>query len=247
MKTLFIGDIHNHVGEIKNLVDNWDGNIVFVGDYFDDFGDNPTEARNTAIWLKESLTKPNRIHLMGNHDFHYYLPLDSGNYCSGYSRLKHEEIRDVLNKDDWDKIKFIHRIDNIWISHAGVDKSWFEHPIKGFNYEVVEEIVNRCVENTNMGLFDRIGEIWAADFYRGGQYKKGGILWNDWRNLVLYENLVQIVGHTPLKKIGIKSYPPINSYAYNVDCKCREFLVLTEFNNPVIFNGKSLLSQYADS
>ncbi len=242
MKTLIVGDIHNKHKKIEPLLSKWDGNIILVGDYFDDFYDTVDDAISTALWLKESLTKSNRIHLMGNHDFHYMLPLYSDVYCSGYREDKHKSIKSILNKDDWDKIKYLHVQNNYWISHAGITKNWFSHPVKGFDLDSVNSILNRAIDCVNCLNYSEIQPIYAADFYRGGRYQKGGILWNDWRNIDLIEGVTQIVGHTPSDRIQIKTDG--NTYAYNVDCWFEEFLVLYSPSCTQIVKAVDLCKSY---
>jgi hypothetical protein len=53
MRTLIVPDIHNH---IENA-DHWLSSqrfeqVVFLGDYFDNFGDNAGDSRKTALWLR---------------------------------------------------------------------------------------------------------------------------------------------------------------------------------------------------
>jgi hypothetical protein len=242
MKTLIVGDIHNKHKNVEPLLSKWDGNIIFVGDYFDDFYDTPNDAISTALWLKESLTKENRIHLMGNHDFHYMLPLDCGIYCSGYTDAKHKSIKSILTKEDWDKVKYFHEYGKYWISHAGITKNWFSHPVKGFDINSVEFVIDKTKGYVDSLLFEGMGAFYAADSYRGGSYEKGGLLWNDWRNTELIDGVIQIVGHTPSNRIQIKT-DGIN-YAYNVDCWFEEFLIIYDEGCSQIVKSVDLFNQY---
>ena len=97
-KVLVIGDVHQSHQTAEQFINNWKGPVIFLGDYFDQFHDSPQDAMETAKWLKQSLQQPNRIHLMGNHDFHYMLPVGSGTFCSGYTKDKHEAIDQILTR-----------------------------------------------------------------------------------------------------------------------------------------------------
>ena len=94
MKTLIVPDIHNKIIEAESIIDHErPDNIVFLGDYFDDFNDSPIIAQQVAEWLKQSLKKPNRIHLIGNHDICYMTNGDQK--CSGWDGAKQMFINKV--------------------------------------------------------------------------------------------------------------------------------------------------------
>lgn len=225
-KILVIGDVHQHHEIADRYIENWKGPIIFLGDYFDQFYDTPEQAIATAIWLKNSLQQPNRIHLMGNHDFHYMLPFGSGTFCSGYSPEKHNAINSVLSKEDWDKLKYFHAEDNCWFSHAGISHKWFSHPVLGINPEIIEGVIARAKEDIKAQIYNTsdVGALWAADHYRGGRYDKGGLLWGDWRILDFFEGITQVVGHTPREEI--KSHSRKGGTNINVDTHLRECIIL---------------------
>lgn len=58
-KLLAVGDIHHrpNLEQIDAASDREKPDLtILLGDYFD-------HARHTALWLKQSLGKPNRVHL----------------------------------------------------------------------------------------------------------------------------------------------------------------------------------------
>ncbi|MEK6878866.1 MAG: metallophosphoesterase family protein, partial [Nanoarchaeota archaeon] len=71
-KTLIISDIHTHIGKADKIIkfEKADLNIL-VGDYFDEFYDNPQINSDAADWLNFKLKDPKFVCLMGNHDIHY--------------------------------------------------------------------------------------------------------------------------------------------------------------------------------
>jgi hypothetical protein len=216
MNALVIGDIHNNISPLDSFLKKWKGRVIFVGDYFDDFGDDPYYAMFTADWLKQNLDNPNYTFLIGNHDFHY-MTLPYLFYCSGYNEHKHEAIDKILTPDDWKKMKFFHAEENYWFSHAGVTSKWFGHPVRGLDSDTVQNIVEKCLPFIRTGPFDSIAPLWAADRARGGYHSKGGLLWNDWRNREFIPNVTQIVGHTPQEDIVFDRRDDINSACINVD------------------------------
>ena len=215
MKSIIIGDLHNNVEEVEEIVSRYpDHKIIFVGDYFDNFGDSSIDATLTADWLKYSLKQSNRVHLMGNHDISYH-PTNNKRYvCTGYSNDKQLAIDQVLTLQDWDKIKLLHIEDGWHISHAGLTKKWFEHPVTGFTD------ISERIDYIKSTLFDAYQpSIWEADATRGGRNQYGGLLWCDWTRLNVIDGMNQIVGHTPIGHIDVKKYPIYNETVnICVDC-----------------------------
>jgi hypothetical protein len=240
-KILVIGDIHNHWVEAEAIASKYDDHtIVFVGDYFDDFGDSAIDADQTARWLKESLTKPNRIHLMGNHDINYsYLnyrkdsngTLQNIYYCSGYTLQKDDAINRIMTNEDWDKIKMYHYENGWFFTHAGISKHWFEHPVLGTTPETIIKRIDEAVElYKNREYTDILG---AAGRCRGGTHRTGGILWHDhFRESNTIPGIKQVYGHTPVTTsigpcIDIDKADD-NSVNVNVDCGLQEVFRIHE-------------------
>jgi hypothetical protein len=214
MNIIAIGDIHNHWVEAEQIASLFDKThtIVFTGDYFDDFGDTAQDAIQTATWLKESLDKPNRIHLMGNHDINYsylnYCKDELGSLqniynCSGYDMKKDDAINRIMTNEDWDKIKFAHFGNGFWFTHAGIHPHWFEHPIKGMSNEaILDKLAKATDDYLNRKWNETIGAVGRC---RGGMQKVGGILWcDDYQEGQTTRGLKQVFGHTPtMNKITI--------------------------------------------
>ena len=184
---------------------------VFLGDYFDDFGDTPLTSTKTAEWLKESLTKPNRIHLMGNHDLHYrywrheYMQ----NPWTGWTIEKARAINNVLTPEDWDKLKWFHyEPDGNWLfTHAGL------HPgiLPPINNDAGELKINNALisacANANRAL--EAGDnhpLFRAGRARGGEQSVGGLVWLDWNEEFIPFEFHQVVGHTPVREPQVCFY-----------------------------------------
>jgi hypothetical protein len=221
MKILVIGDIHNQWESAEKLIHAVEHDkVILTGDYFDNFYDTSEIVKNTAIWLKESLTKTNRVHLVGNHDYHY-MPHVVNSYTSicGHTPDKDEAINQILSVDDWNNLKYFHVDQGWWFSHAGITKTWFEDPFKGFTEESIQSKIDQALSS---GL-DPIC-LTAVDHARGGRCAKGGMLWNDWDNTDVIEGVKQIVGHTPGRKVRYNA--EANSYC--VDAMPYEYITITD-------------------
>jgi hypothetical protein len=237
MNIIAIGDIHNHWVEAEQIASLYDKThtVIFTGDYFDDFGDTAQDAIQTAQWLKDSLDKPNRIHLMGNHDINYsylnYVKDSNGSLqniynCSGYDMKKDDAINRVMTNEDWDKIKFAHFGNNFWFTHAGIHPHWFEHPIKGMDNEVILDKLAKVTDDyLNRTWNETIGAVGRC---RGGMQKMGGILWlDDHREGHVISNFKQVFGHTPtMGKIDITKDK--NGVNINIDCGLMQVVEISE-------------------
>lgn len=224
MKTIIISDVHNRVDWIEDALSSpilqpYD-NIIFLGDYFDDFNDTPEMATNAARWLKLSLRKPNRIHLTGTHDLWYRFPYNRFIAASGNTEAKAYAIRGVLSQEDWNLLKLYHYEQDFLMTHAGlhinlIGEYVFKHNLIDLfdkyitNKELQlngQEIVDQIVKPATIEAIDSVKDghthPWLdAGVVRGGRQSVGGIIWLDWR----YEfkpipGLNQIVGHTELRE-----------------------------------------------
>lgn len=239
MKTIIISDLHNRVDWIEDalsspLLQPYD-NIIFLGDYFDDYNDTPEMATNAATWLKHSIRKPNRIHLTGTHDIWYRFPYNRFIAASGNTEEKAYAIRSVMTQEDWNKLYLYYYEQNFLLSHAGVhinliSQYIFEHKDLFDQYIVNKElqldgkeIVDKIVKPATIEAINRVKDGYIhpwldAGIARGGRQPVGGIIWLDWR----YEfkpipGLNQIVGHTEFREPQEK----IVEYSKNYDLDTR--------------------------
>lgn len=229
-----IPDIHNKVSKAETLVkkiemDPQIQKIVFLGDYFDDFHDHPNDAKATAMWLKESLTKSNRIHLIGNHDLAYFYPWNPHTSCPGWEKSKQHEVNKILNKEDIENFQ-AHYIVNkeqkgqtcptcptcpTLISHAGLTISSLYGVInpKDTDKQGRLEFLNELNTEDHLETLEMETIKWQECLIKGefhhfmsqgsrvGQSCHGGPQWLDWRDLQssTIRNLNQIVGHSIVK------------------------------------------------
>lgn len=195
-KSLIIPDIHNKVDVVDKLllITNWD-KVFFLGDYFDDFGDNKHIAAKTANWLKENLKNEKFHFIFGNHDIGYRFPGLWWTSCSGFSNDKSEIINAILTVEDWNKLKLFYFEQGFYLSHAGMNKDIFKDNAGKILIENVTEKCEQALASPDMN------EVIGAGQARGGFQKIGGITWLDFRvEFQEIEGICQIVGHTRHKE-----------------------------------------------
>ena len=192
MKTILIPDIHtNHHWVEGFLKDKKYDQVIFMGDYFDHYNDTKESNAETAGWLIESLKKPDRIHLLGNHDIPYMF---QGMYpCSGYTTDKFSSINSVMTQKDWEKLKAFHVIDPWIVSHAGINRN-MSHSIYGFREEYLQKKSDEAFEQARAGIEC---DFFNAGMSRYGPAQVGGITWADWNvDFMPIDGINQVVGHT---------------------------------------------------
>ncbi|RNJ80109.1 MAG: hypothetical protein EB829_00760 [Nitrosopumilus sp. H8] len=217
-KLLIVPDIHNKTESAEGIIKavNPD-HTIFLGDYFDSFGDSHMHADSTAKWLKESLARPDRTHLVGNHDLSY---MASNPYlkCSGYDTIKYEVIAgyDI----DWKKLSLYCWINDDWLcTHAGLSKKF---------YELFDDSVHRVLESSIHDL-DAIEDInslhpfFQVGRLRGGSEQTGGILWCDYEEFEDIAGVRQIFGHTNSERVRHAANG--NSEHYCIDTGLRHYAV----------------------
>jgi|LakMenE18May11ns_1017448.scaffolds.fasta_scaffold9959669_9 hypothetical protein len=241
-KLLCVGDVHNHWVEAEAIASKYDAThtIVFTGDYYDDFGDSAIEAEQTARWLKESLSKSNRVHLMGNHDINYAsFNLRPGSSlgdqiynCSGYSPAKDDAINRIMSNEDWNRVRLAHKQNGFWFSHAGFHPFWFSSPPYGMDDEIIEiklKKIQKAIEDREFS-----NELGAAGRCRGGIHRVGGLIWRDairesytgsyWND---ESGIKQVSGHTPVKSIDVEETAN-KGLCIDIDCGLSQVLEILE-------------------
>ena len=191
MRTLIIPDLHHHTDHADHwLATQRHDRGVFLGDYFDNFGDDVSDARRTAFWLRDRIEKTDDIFLLGNHDISYMFPRAPELYCPGFTAAKARGIGEILRPAHWQRFRLAHDEQGWLMSHAGFHPVWLKEP-------TVERILQRCDEAMRHARRRVVDPILGAGEDRGGLQRFGGPLWMDWGNLMPIPKINQIVGHTP--------------------------------------------------
>ncbi len=168
---------------------------VFLGDYFDQYGDSPSDAGRTAEWLQHSLRQPKRIHLWGNHDLPYCYPENPVVRCPGFTREKFEAIQSHLGEPDWQKLRLYHWEGHRLFSHAGWSKHWFNPSPAAA--EPRGNLAAHEQEAWEALRAQRDHWIFDCGIRRGGCLWAGGLIWCDIREFEPIPGIDQFFGHTP--------------------------------------------------
>lgn len=189
MKYLLILDIHNKINRAQKLIDGYAkcDRRVFLGDIYDDFGDDAKIAAETARWHKEQLRDPKNDFIWGNHDLPYAFWRNRGLQCSGNTKDKAEVINEILTPGDWALTKFFVWAGGWLISHAGLRHDYAECDLK-----TEADRALTCAATIQPHWMIQAGHA------RGGSWKLGGLTWLDWNEeFQPIPGIKQIVGHTP--------------------------------------------------
>lgn len=129
MKTLAIGDLHTKnwiIDKVAKIADKYD-NIVFVGDYADDWGKDGLDSIDTwrDLYIFQQL-HPGKVQaVLGNHDFIYVR--DTPTLQSGYDPITRLAINSPANSylKDWLlSLPITLEVDGVTFSHAGLTEGW---------------------------------------------------------------------------------------------------------------------------
>ena len=210
MRTLIIPDLHNQTQNADHWLQSQQyDRVVFLGDYFDNFGDSALEARQTALWLRERMEASNDVFLLGNHDASYLFPDSPELECPGFTRAKSRAIHEMLGPRHWTRLVLAHVEQGWLVSHAGFHPVWMKDP-------TVEKILARCRKAMRLAAKRSIDPILGAGEDRGGMQLFGGPLWMDFGSLVPIPGINQIVGHTPGREVRENHGPGSRNYCLDV-------------------------------
>ena len=209
MKILCVPDIHGRDFWIEPC-HNWQGSIVFLGDYHDPYPVQVSEKKSLEN-LEELVNFVNNNKdrctcLIGNHDdygFSKFIP----NNCRHDNR-NHLKVNKLLRHLNLQLFKIINP--DIIFSHSGILPKWlYNHGLTFYDLKFLD-INNKAFEDVSP--------------YRGGEQEVGSCIFGDVREYSEQPHILkyyQIFGHTQLNE------PIIKEDFACLDCrKC--FIVNTE-------------------
>ena len=227
-RVLVIPDVHLKpwiFDEAEKVDKNSYEDIVVLGDLVDDWGKgNDLDAYEETLKRAAEFGKEHGESLWcyGNHDVSYLWDAMESGY-SVQARITVIEGITKLERILEERYKFVHRIDNVLFSHAGVTETFVLHSC-GYHVKEIEDILAKINRMGKQELWRDSSPIWArpqADFYRM------------FRDDLLY----QVVGHTPVEEpldaCGVLTLDLFSTYSngdpfgnqklYIVDTLTREF------------------------
>lgn len=200
-EVLIVPDLHTRHEWIEELVSKVGARLtVFLGDYFDQFGDSPEQNRCTAQWLRYSLHQSGRLHILGNHDIPYCFPGHPQTRCPGFTKEKFAAINSVMQPLDWAMCHMFVEYESFMMTHAGIQASYL-NPMMDLS------TLGNWMSNHSQEFWDAIQrgeEHWFLN--RGvkrddrSHHRFGGIVWADFSELVPLPGWNQVCGHTPRMK-----------------------------------------------
>ena len=196
-RCLVIPDIHHRNGLVAEIRQRHSElPVVFLGDYFDDFGDGPFDIRQTCARVAQALEDDRDCFLLGNHCF-AYLAYDLGvlwGRCAGWTLAKqlvfHEYFPGdtLLRRTNW-----LVWVQGWLLSHAGITNELYRR----FAKRRTEEEICQWAEDAESAFRAGVADpALVAGRDRGGQYPHGGLLWCDWNSFRPVPGVRQIFGHT---------------------------------------------------
>lgn len=190
MKHLFVGDIHGKV-EIVRAALEYDGQVIFLGDFIDSFDRSVDEHRECYELVLNAIEAGKAQSVYGNHELSYLMPMR--HKCSGWDLARECVIRDY--KDRIQKLfkPTIYIKDlNVLVTHAGVTRTLWQY---------LDLTPENCEERLTEEFQSESSSIHNICPMRGGHALFGGIFWCDSRVIQVVPGIHQVVGHTPQKQI----------------------------------------------
>jgi len=224
-KILVIPDIHQDIKWVDEILKEEAGfdKVILLGDLFDCYDStiraNVSDTLRYITELKKQL-KDKCVILVGNHDIPYYATfryvnnimsirsIDIKYACSGNTLIKAREIMSVLadgNKDFIYQCKLAHYENGILFTHAGLHSEVFKAHNISKSTKLPQQMKAFCkYANTYWcEKFPKYNLLLACGTHRGGFAAHGGIVWQDMKDCVRDENLLQVTqvfGHTAKDK-----------------------------------------------
>lgn len=154
----------------------------------------------------------------GNHDLSYMWRASESGYSYYAEEIVYEKLialRKILTEQD--RIKYIHRIDNVLFMHGGLTDEFVKAFTKPSHYNDVDAVISGINSMGKGRMWQNYSPIWLRPQY--GNYR-----------MYKPRKLLQVVGHTPVKQIekrgNVISCDTFSTYRNGDPYGAREFLLL---------------------
>lgn len=166
----------------------YDGAVI-LGDLVDDWGqENNLELYEETFDAAINFVKKvdNVLFCYGNHDLSYVWKERESGYSENARATVLEGIERFKDALGMEKMAYIHRIDNVLFSHAGLTEKFVSKFIPNAPEDVDEllKTINRFDRNE---IWDEGSPIWARP--------------QDGRDMLYAMEYMQVVGHTPVEEV----------------------------------------------
>lgn len=218
---MIIPDVHGRTFW-KEACNNWEGRIVFLGDYFDPYPDegiSNEDAIKNAEELISIMADDRVIALAGNHDCHYIL--NDYPKSTRYSYKYQDVICQMLKCMP---LQLAYKEGNFLFTHAGITNYWLDY-IKKYDFIKgdIEKDLNNIFTWALKGNNSAIAALSIVGRMRGGWWESGSCLWADIYETVnrdIYDECTQVVGHSQVKYMfNAKDINPEFNSIYYTDCQ----------------------------
>lgn len=242
-KTVIIPDLHGRSDWKLIIYQENPDEVVFLGDYFDSYDISGVEQlhnfkeiinyKETAFTNegKEDQHATKVVMLIGNHDHHYFSFVGDGG-TSKYQSGIAPNIAQVL-EDNIHHLQMSYEMGEFLFTHAGVSEVFMDQVFGSEGWEVdnVADDLNElwkhkpkefCFNGYRSDTGDEVMQtpIWIrpSSLMRAGKMKRE-----------MYKKYIQVVGHTPMKKIDREGKSTGGRY-YFVDTlpTSGEYMIITD-------------------
>ena len=190
-KVLIIPDVHLKpwmFDRAEELIekDEYD-RVVLLGDLVDDwYHEKDLDLyRETFERIYEFLEKhPDTIYCFGNHDVSYLFQAFESGYSSYARDIVVEGVNKIIHMLPEDNSAYIHRIDNVLFSHAGLTERFVKRCFGGGARIEIDEMIDMINRLPKDKIWRDDSPIWARPQYG---------------TMRMYPmDMMQVVGHTPV-------------------------------------------------
>ena len=192
-KVFIIPDVHLKswmFDKASKLIKDGDyDKIVMLGDLVDDWNQekNLELYRETFDVIYKFLEKyPNTLYCFGNHDVSYLFQAFESGYSSYARDIVVEGINKIIYSLPEGNSAYIHRIDNVLFSHAGLTERFVKRCFGGGGHIEIDDLIDQINRLDKDKIWKDDSPIWARPQY------------GTMRLYPMY--MMQVVGHTPVEK-----------------------------------------------
>ena len=199
MKVLVIPDVHLKPYMFERASELIEQQHVDRAVCLMDIADNWGQEFNLDLYIRTydsaisfARTFPSALWCAGNHDICYLW----GQLESGYSWLASqtvcEKVEELIHAlPSYDQFGFVHRIDNVLFSHAGLSDDYVRRVVPAGKYDKTDLVIDTINSYSTSELWNDYSPIWIRPQYS---------------DIKMYKprKFLQVVGHTPVTEITKK-------------------------------------------